>query len=230
MLQLAADLRLLEEPSQDLRLVAVLFEQDLERQLAIQARVATTKDRAHAAPGDLVDDGVAPAGVARDFAVIGEGLRRQVLGGPGVDVERGRRAAQHDGRCVGHGQGDGRIVVRGYVGRELVLFPVSHLRVPRVNVGSVEIEPNSRRGGPQANSARPRYRAIVDIRERFGFAVKDRRESLRLTQEEFAERAGIHRTYLSDIERGTRNLSLINIERVALALSLKISELFQLCE
>ena len=69
-----------------------------------------------------------------------------------------------------------------------------------------------------------------DIRERFGFAVKDRREALGLTQEEFAERAGIHRTYLSDIERGTRNLSLINIERVALALSLRISELFQAVE
>jgi len=53
---------------------------------------------------------------------------------------------------------------------------------------------------------------------------------LGLTREEFAERAGIHRTYLSDIERGTRNVSLINIERVALALSLKISELFRLVE
>ena len=73
-------------------------------------------------------------------------------------------------------------------------------------------------------------RAKADIRERFSFAVKDRRETLGLTQEEFAERAGIHRTYLSDIERGTRNVSLINIERVAQALSVKISELFQLAE
>jgi len=73
-------------------------------------------------------------------------------------------------------------------------------------------------------------RAKVDIRERFGFAVKDRREALGLTQEEFAERAGIHRTYLSDIERGTRNVSLINIERVASALALKTSELFQAVE
>jgi transcriptional regulator with XRE-family HTH domain len=72
--------------------------------------------------------------------------------------------------------------------------------------------------------------AKPDIRVRFGFAVKDRREGLRLTPEEFAELAGIHRTYLSDIERGTRNLSLVNIERVASALSLKISELFQLVE
>jgi transcriptional regulator with XRE-family HTH domain len=69
-----------------------------------------------------------------------------------------------------------------------------------------------------------------DIRGRFGFAVKDRREELRLTQEEFAEKAGLHRTYISDVERGTRNLSLVNIERVAAALSLNISELFGLME
>jgi transcriptional regulator with XRE-family HTH domain len=69
-----------------------------------------------------------------------------------------------------------------------------------------------------------------DIRLRFGFAVKDRREALRLTQEEFADRAGIHRTYLSDIERGTRNVSLMSIERLASALSLKISELFKAVE
>jgi transcriptional regulator with XRE-family HTH domain len=72
--------------------------------------------------------------------------------------------------------------------------------------------------------------ARPDIRERFGFAVKARREELGLTQEDLAGRAGIHRTYLSDVERGSRNLSLVNIERVAAALSLKISELFQLVE
>ncbi len=54
-----------------------------------------------------------------------------------------------------------------------------------------------------------------DIRERFGFAVKIRREVLQWTQEDLADKAGIHRTYLSDVERGSRNLSLINIERVA---------------
>jgi transcriptional regulator with XRE-family HTH domain len=69
-----------------------------------------------------------------------------------------------------------------------------------------------------------------DIRVRFGFAVKDRREALGWTQEEFAERVGIHRTYLSDVERGTRNLSLLNIERLAVALSLKPSELFALVD
>jgi transcriptional regulator with XRE-family HTH domain len=69
-----------------------------------------------------------------------------------------------------------------------------------------------------------------DVRQRFGQAVKARREELELTQEVLAEKAGIHRTYLSDIERGSRNPSLINIERLAHALSLRTSELFQLVE
>ena len=73
-------------------------------------------------------------------------------------------------------------------------------------------------------------RAKPDIRERFGFAVKVYREELGLTQEDLAEKAGIHRTYLSDIERGSRNVSLLNIERLASALSLSLSELFQQVE
>jgi transcriptional regulator with XRE-family HTH domain len=73
-------------------------------------------------------------------------------------------------------------------------------------------------------------RARLDIRERFGFAVRLRREELSLTQEDLADRAGIHRTYLSDIERGSRNVSLINIERLSGALSLALSELFQRVE
>jgi transcriptional regulator with XRE-family HTH domain len=69
-----------------------------------------------------------------------------------------------------------------------------------------------------------------DIRERLGFAIKSRREELGLTQEDLAHRAGIHRTYLSDVERGSRNICLINIERLAAALSLQPSALFRLAE
>lgn len=69
-----------------------------------------------------------------------------------------------------------------------------------------------------------------DIRERFGFAVQARREALGLTQEDLADQARIHRTYLSDIERGTRNVALINIERLARALDLPLSELFRQVE
>jgi len=65
-----------------------------------------------------------------------------------------------------------------------------------------------------------------DIRETFGLAVKSLREDRSLTQEELAHRAGIHRTYLSDVERGSRNLSLVNIDKLAGALGVKASELF----
>ena len=72
----------------------------------------------------------------------------------------------------------------------------------------------------------PKKAGKPDVRERFGAAVKARREQAGMTQEELAERAGIHRTYLSDVERGGRNLSLVNIERLAKALSVRLSALF----
>jgi transcriptional regulator with XRE-family HTH domain len=75
-----------------------------------------------------------------------------------------------------------------------------------------------------------RRRNQPDVRERFGFAVKLRREELGLTQEDLAGRAGIHRTYLSDVERGSRNLSLVNIEKLAAALGVSMSELFRRVE
>jgi transcriptional regulator with XRE-family HTH domain len=73
-------------------------------------------------------------------------------------------------------------------------------------------------------------RSTLGICERFGYAVKIRREALALTQEDLAEKASIHRTYLSDIERGSRNVGLINIDRIASALSLPVSELFRQVE
>jgi transcriptional regulator with XRE-family HTH domain len=66
--------------------------------------------------------------------------------------------------------------------------------------------------------------------EDLGDALRRRRLRAGLTQEELAERAGIHRTYLSDVERGSRNLSLINIERLAESLEMKMSDLFKLVD
>ncbi len=73
-------------------------------------------------------------------------------------------------------------------------------------------------------------RPTIDVRERFGDAVRGLREELGLTQEALAEEAAIHRTYLSDIERGTRNVSLVNIELLANALGVTLSELFRRVE
>jgi transcriptional regulator with XRE-family HTH domain len=75
-----------------------------------------------------------------------------------------------------------------------------------------------------------RKKARAGVRERFGDAVRARREELELTQEALAGLAGIHRTYLSDIERGTRNVSLINIEKLAGALSTTMAELMRATE
>jgi len=69
--------------------------------------------------------------------------------------------------------------------------------------------------------------SATDIRVRFGFVIRTLREARELTQEELAERSRIHRTYLSDIERGSRNVALINIERLASSLSVSLAELFK---
>lgn len=64
------------------------------------------------------------------------------------------------------------------------------------------------------------------VKSRFGLAVKQRRQEIGISQEVLAERAGLHRTYIGDIERGARNLSLENIEKLAKALQISISDLF----
>jgi len=67
-----------------------------------------------------------------------------------------------------------------------------------------------------------------DITLRFGQALRQRRMVLGLSQEAFAEKADLHRTYIADIERGKRNVSLRNIEKIAGALNLSMSELMTL--
>jgi transcriptional regulator with XRE-family HTH domain len=61
-------------------------------------------------------------------------------------------------------------------------------------------------------------------------AVQERREHLGISQEEVAHRAGLHRTYISDVERGARNLSLKNIGRLADALEIPVSALMRSAE
>jgi len=61
----------------------------------------------------------------------------------------------------------------------------------------------------------------------FGNAVKEKRLELGFSQEDLAEASGLHRTYVSDVERGTRNPSLESIEKLACALELAVSSLFE---
>ena len=66
-----------------------------------------------------------------------------------------------------------------------------------------------------------------DIAVRFGQAVRKLRQAQKMSQEELAERCGLHRTYISDIELGKRNVSLENIERIAAALERSLPDLFK---
>jgi transcriptional regulator with XRE-family HTH domain len=61
----------------------------------------------------------------------------------------------------------------------------------------------------------------------FGMAVKRRRLSLGLTQEDLAEKSGLHRTYISSLENGQRNIALSNIIRLAKALDISPHELIK---
>nr|AAM03020.1 regulatory protein C.BcnI [Brevibacillus centrosporus] len=65
-----------------------------------------------------------------------------------------------------------------------------------------------------------------DICRKFGRKVRIIREQKGLTQEKLAEEAGLHRTYISSLERGERSISLNNIEKIARALDVEIYQLF----
>jgi transcriptional regulator with XRE-family HTH domain len=69
---------------------------------------------------------------------------------------------------------------------------------------------------------------MKDLRlQQFGKRVRYIRQKAGLSQEEFAARAGIHRTYIGGVERGERNLGLMNIFRIADALGLPATALFK---
>jgi transcriptional regulator with XRE-family HTH domain len=61
---------------------------------------------------------------------------------------------------------------------------------------------------------------------KFGQKVREERLKRGLSQEALAERAGVHRTYVGMIERAEKNITLINIQKIAKALSLEIKDLF----
>lgn len=61
---------------------------------------------------------------------------------------------------------------------------------------------------------------------RFGHAIRKLRNAKGISQEAFASMCDLHRTYISDIELGKRNVSLENIQKMAEALNMKISDVF----
>ncbi len=64
-----------------------------------------------------------------------------------------------------------------------------------------------------------------DVCVRFGEKLRNIRLDLGYSQEELSFKAGLHRTYISSVERGKRNISIVNIKKIADALDLKMIDL-----
>ncbi len=67
----------------------------------------------------------------------------------------------------------------------------------------------------------------MDIKVRFGRNVRALRAAADLSQDEFADKVGVHRTYMSGIERGVRAPTIIVVEKIAMALNVEPGALFE---
>ncbi|WP_308412039.1 helix-turn-helix domain-containing protein, partial [Vibrio parahaemolyticus] len=66
----------------------------------------------------------------------------------------------------------------------------------------------------------------LKLLQAFGFHLQEIRKANSLSQEQLALKAGLDRTYISGIERGRRNISLLNIYKLADSLEISVTELF----
>ena len=66
-----------------------------------------------------------------------------------------------------------------------------------------------------------------NVRQVFGQNLRRKREALRISQEDLAEKASLHRTYIGSVERGERNVSIDNMERLAIAVGSTIEQLLE---
>ena len=67
----------------------------------------------------------------------------------------------------------------------------------------------------------------MDIKKRLGKRIKDLRSDFGYSQEKFALLINMYRTYLASVEAGRRNISILNIEKIANGLNISLSELFE---
>lgn len=66
----------------------------------------------------------------------------------------------------------------------------------------------------------------MDIKLLVGKRVRELRNSIGISQEELADLAGLDRTYITSVECGKRNISIVNIEKLAKALKVSLAEFF----
>jgi transcriptional regulator with XRE-family HTH domain len=60
-----------------------------------------------------------------------------------------------------------------------------------------------------------------------GTSIRGERQKLRISQEDFAELCDLHRTYIGQVERGEKNISFVNIQRIAKVVGMKPSTLLE---
>lgn len=65
------------------------------------------------------------------------------------------------------------------------------------------------------------------IKEQIGARIKELRQTTGLSQEKFALKIGMDRTYYASVENGKRNISIVNLDKIANGLGVSLSELFR---
>jgi len=66
----------------------------------------------------------------------------------------------------------------------------------------------------------------VEIKKNIGLRIKELRTKLGISQQELSYRCELDRTYITSVENGKRNISIVNLEKIAHALNLTIKEFF----
>jgi len=66
----------------------------------------------------------------------------------------------------------------------------------------------------------------VDIKEKIGRRIKELREAQGMSQKDLSYAADLDRSYIASVENGQRNISIVNIEKIAIALGVSLKELF----
>lgn len=66
----------------------------------------------------------------------------------------------------------------------------------------------------------------MDIRILVGKRIRELRNNLHISQENLADLAGLDRTYITSVERGNRNISIVNLEKISTALNISLSDFF----
>lgn len=68
---------------------------------------------------------------------------------------------------------------------------------------------------------------IMDIKSKVGIRIREVREIVKMSQKDLAYAADLDRSYIASVENGKRNISIVNLEKVANALGITLSELFK---